>query len=222
MEQIVLLVDDDENLLRGLARALRQQPYNLHTVRSAEEAVWALKTRRVDLVVVDERMPGMSGGDLLSWVAQYYPEVVRIVLTGYATTDAVIRSINEGGVYHFFTKPCDIVQLAVTIRKGLEHKQARDENRRRTDSKQIRVGIFECMLRELENLDQIISDELCTALDRITREWNKPETEADSQDASKDVQAMADGAARASRIVQALIAHVRSAGICRVAVHDGN
>lgn len=124
----VLLVDDDENILHSLARALRQQPYQLLSTRSAEEAMWTLKTRPVDVIVADECMPGMSGSDLMAWVAESYPEVKRIILTGQATMVTAIRAINEGGVYHFFTKPCDVVELAITIRKAIEHKRPLEES----------------------------------------------------------------------------------------------
>ena len=130
MKPTVLLVDDDEGVLHGLARALRHQPYRLHTARSAEEAIWAMKSGRVDVIVSDETMPGMPGSDLLAWSAGAFPDVVRIMLTGNATTATAIRAINEGAVYHFFTKPCDVVQLAITIRKALEHRESLREARR--------------------------------------------------------------------------------------------
>jgi DNA-binding NtrC family response regulator len=155
MQPTVLLVDDDENLLRGLTRALRQQPYQLLTTRSAEEAVWTLKTRRIDVVVADDRMPGMSGSDLVAWVAESYPEVIRIVLTGQATTQTAIRAINEGGVYYFFTKPCDIVQLALTIRKALEHKLLLDENLRLARLNHACQHLPEGLLAQLQRLDRL-------------------------------------------------------------------
>ena len=120
MQRTVLLVDDDENLLRALARALWQQPYRLYTARSGEEAMTVLKTRPVDVIVSDERMPGMSGTDLIAWSARNCPGAARIILTGHATAEAAIRAINEGSVFRFFTKPCDAVELALAIRHALE------------------------------------------------------------------------------------------------------
>ncbi|MHB8901992.1 MAG: response regulator, partial [Thermoguttaceae bacterium] len=74
MESVVLLVDDDQNILHGLVRALRHQPYQLYTATSGEEALMVLKGHRVDVIVSDEHMPGMCGGELLAWVADNYPE----------------------------------------------------------------------------------------------------------------------------------------------------
>lgn len=130
MNHNVLLVDDDANILHGLARVLRHQPYQLYTARSGDEAMAILKSWNVDVIVTDEQMPGISGTDLLAWVATNYPNVVRIVLTGHATAENAIRAINEGEVFHFFTKPCDEVELAMTIRKALEHGDSLKEKSR--------------------------------------------------------------------------------------------
>lgn len=81
------------------------------------------KAHKVDLVVSDENMPGILGTKLLSWVAQHYPEVTRIMLTGYPTIPSALSAINEGRVHRYFTKPCDVVQLALAIREALESKQ---------------------------------------------------------------------------------------------------
>jgi len=124
MSHHVLFVDDEANVLHGLARALRGQPYRILTARSAEEAMWTLKTHPVDVVVTDEQMPGMSGTEFLTWVASHFPEVIRIVLTGHATVPATIRAINEGKVYRYFTKPCRDVELALAIRHAIEEKDA--------------------------------------------------------------------------------------------------
>ncbi len=149
MSHTVLLVDDDPNLLAGLSRALRHQPYQICTARGGEEALWILKTRDVDVVVSDQRMPGMLGNQLLAWVAQHRPEVMRIMLTGHAEADTAIEAINTGGVYQFFIKPCNEVQLAIAIRKAIEHKTLLAERQRLLEALQNRLE--QC---ELSSLDQ--------------------------------------------------------------------
>ena len=64
MDRAILLVDDDENLLSGLVRALREQPFKVYTARDGKEAIRLLQTRKIDVIVADERMPGMSGVQL--------------------------------------------------------------------------------------------------------------------------------------------------------------
>ncbi len=116
----VLLVDDDPNLLRGICRALRGQPFRILTARSADEAFAVVKSHPIGVVVTDERMPGKSGTELLAWIAQQCPEIVRIVLTGHTTPETTMRAINEGRVFRFFSKPCNPVELAMAISDGLE------------------------------------------------------------------------------------------------------
>ena len=169
MGHIVLLVDDDNNVLHGLARALHKQPYQLYTARSGEEAMFVLKAHAVDVIVADEQMPGMSGSDLLIWVAQTYPEIVRIILTGRATAETAIRAINEGAVYHFFNKPCNEVQLAVIIRKALEHKDLVDENRRLLQSHQQQVRQEQQFREGLTTLLHLVSTELGGSLRSLTQ-----------------------------------------------------
>jgi DNA-binding NtrC family response regulator len=122
MTHTVLLIDDDKNLLSGLSRALRQQPYRLLTAQSAEEAMQIIKAHPVDLIVSDECMGPMQGTQLLAWVATHYPQIVRILLSGTPSVPSALRAVNEAKVHRFFTKPCNVVELAMCIREALENK----------------------------------------------------------------------------------------------------
>ena len=123
MNHAVLLVDDDANLLAALKRALRTEPYEILTAGSAGEALQAMATRTVDVVVSDEDMPGMPGTAFLKEVRALYPDTVRIMLTGKATLENALRAINDGGIARFFVKPCDGRELAFSIRQGLQHRE---------------------------------------------------------------------------------------------------
>ena len=129
MSHTVLLIDDEQNVLEGLMRALHKEPYEILTAHNAEEAAAILEDRSVDLIVSDEEMPGMSGTEFLGRVAQEYPDTVRLVLTGNPTLPAALRAINEGKVYQFFTKPCNEIDLAITIRRALEQKDLLKKSR---------------------------------------------------------------------------------------------
>jgi len=167
MRHTTLLVDDDQNVLHGLARSLHQQPYAIQTARSAEEAMSIIKAHQVNVLVVDEKMPGMSGSDLLAWVTKNYPEVMRIMLTGHATTSTVIRAINEGAVYYFLTKPCDEVQLAIAIRKALEHSSLVQENQRLLEQNRCQAEKLKCLCQDLEILTRILTRDLQQPLRKI-------------------------------------------------------
>ncbi|MCK4546248.1 MAG: response regulator [Candidatus Eisenbacteria sp.] len=126
----VLLVDDESHVTEGLKRALRREPYEILTTGSAREALAVLAREKVDVVVSDERMPVMSGSEFLAEVYRIYPETIRIVLTGQASLEAAVSAINEGRIYRFLMKPCNEVELAITIRQALEHKDLMEENER--------------------------------------------------------------------------------------------
>jgi len=115
----VLMVDDDENALHGLVRALCRQPYRVYTARSGVEALWILKSRHVDVIVSDERMPGLSGTQLLRWVARNLPDVGRILLTGYPSVGLAVHTIKHRGIYRLLTKPCPDADLCRAIRQGI-------------------------------------------------------------------------------------------------------
>ena len=102
-----------------LARALRRQPYSVLTAVSAEEATFILKSHHIDVVISDERMPGIHGTQFLSWVAEELPEVARFLLTGNANI-AALKAINEGRVTRIFTKPCDVAALTTAIHEAIE------------------------------------------------------------------------------------------------------
>jgi DNA-binding NtrC family response regulator len=130
LSQTVLLVDDDPRLLGALRRALRHEPYELLVAETADAALWVLASAPVDVLVTDERMPGMSGVEFLARVRADHPHVVSMMLTGHASVETAIRAINAGEVYRLFTKPCDASELAVAIRQALQLRTLIRQSRR--------------------------------------------------------------------------------------------
>ncbi len=119
MDPTVLLVDDDETYLKTLRRLFRHQPFSLELASSAEEGLDILKTSEVSVVISDESMPQMPGSAFLAQVARLHPDTIRISLTGQASIEAAQRSINEGQVFRYLTKPVEARALAETIFEGL-------------------------------------------------------------------------------------------------------
>jgi two-component system probable response regulator PhcQ len=125
----ILLVDDETLVTDALSRHFPKQRYEVLKASSAAEAYDTLKTRRVDVVVSDERMPGESGSEFLAKVRQRYPNTIRIILSGQASLDAAVRAINEGEVYRFFLKPCNPVDLLFTIQRAVDHRRLQERSR---------------------------------------------------------------------------------------------
>jgi len=87
----VLFVDDDSYILESLRDVLHREPYTVLTATSGIAALDVLAANRVDIVISDERMPGMQGSELLAEIYRLYPHTVRIVLTGQASVKAMIN-----------------------------------------------------------------------------------------------------------------------------------
>lgn len=129
MKHKVLIVDDELSTRKLMKEALGMEPYQLLIADSAEKALEIFKKEPVDVVISDEMMPGMPGSEFLALVRQKYPDTIRMILTGHASIESAIRAINEGQIYHFFTKPCRIYDLAITIRKALQQKELMKKSR---------------------------------------------------------------------------------------------
>jgi DNA-binding NtrC family response regulator len=125
----ILLVDDELHITEALKRALRREPYELRTAASGREAQQILEREHVDVVVSDEQMPGLSGSQFLSWVREHFPHTIRMILSGQASLGAAVCAINEGEVYRFFLKPCNAVDLMITIRQALATKRLEEQSR---------------------------------------------------------------------------------------------
>ena len=129
MTQTVLFVDDDANLLGGLLRTLRSEPYRVVTATSGEQALTLLASEAIDVVVSDDQMPSMSGLDLLTAVHQKYPETVSLMLSGQASIGTVVRALNQGQIFRFLIKPCGPDEMSISIRQALAHKLVLDRCR---------------------------------------------------------------------------------------------
>jgi response regulator RpfG family c-di-GMP phosphodiesterase len=148
----LLLVDDEINILSALKRLLRQDKYDIMTANNGKEALDALKNSPVDVIVTDQRMPGMTGVEFLRLAKEFYPETIRIVLSGYTELQSVTDAVNEGAVYKFLTKPWDDVQLRGHVAEAFRRKEMADENLRLQQQLKIANLALETTNRELDKL----------------------------------------------------------------------
>lgn len=125
----ILCVDDERNVLRALERLFIEDEYEIVACMSGEEGLKELESGGIFQVVIsDYRMPGMNGVEFLRQVYARRPETVRIVLSGYADTGAIVDAINHGHIYKFIPKPWNDDDLRITINNALEHYRLRREN----------------------------------------------------------------------------------------------
>jgi len=126
----LLLVDDEENILAALNRTLRRDGYHIVTANNAAEGLQRLTEHDVDVIVSDQRMPGMTGVEFLRRAKDLYPQTVRMVLSGYTELQSIIDAVNEGAIYKFLTKPWEDERLREHVAEAFRHKGMVDENRR--------------------------------------------------------------------------------------------
>lgn len=127
--QRILLVDDEQNVLNALRRELAGI-YEVETFTSPQEALRRAGEAEFALVVSDYRMPDMDGVTFLENFGQMQPDAVRLILSGEADMDVLIKAINVTHLYRFLTKPWDETDLKSNIQQGLDYREAILENRR--------------------------------------------------------------------------------------------
>ncbi|MFO8056818.1 MAG: response regulator [bacterium] len=126
----VLMVDDEANVLRSLKRILRPEPYKIVTAESGEEALEYIRENYVNMIISDQRMPGISGIQLLESAREISPDTIRIILTGYSDLQAAEDAINRVQIYRFLSKPWSDEDLKNTIREGLNKWWLEHENKK--------------------------------------------------------------------------------------------
>lgn len=123
----ILFVDDEEEILHSIQREFRFEPFEILAVTSAVQALQVLAEKHVDVIVSDDKMPGMSGSQLLTEVNRLYPDVCKIMLTGHGSFTTAVRSINEARIFRFLLKPVSGEELIGIIHHALEERARRDD-----------------------------------------------------------------------------------------------
>jgi DNA-binding NtrC family response regulator len=125
----ILLVDDDKNVLEGYKRLL----HGLFEVETATNGGQALAAVHLfgpyEVIITDMQMPGMNGAEFLAKVRQLSPNSVRMVLTGHKDIDRAIDAVNEGRIFRYLTKPCEIKELVHAIELALAQYRANTDEK---------------------------------------------------------------------------------------------
>lgn len=115
----VLYVDDEENNLISFKATFRMK-YKVYTAISGAKAIEMVKAHPIDIIITDQRMPGMTGVEFLEEIIKINPDSMRILLTGYADMSAVIDAVNKGKIFHYLSKPWSEEELDDTIQRAYE------------------------------------------------------------------------------------------------------
>jgi two-component system response regulator HupR/HoxA len=125
----LLFVDDETANLQKLQRTFMEQ-YTVHLAQSGEEALQILRRAPIDAIITDQKMPNMTGIEFLEASQREYPDLVRIVLTGFTEVDDLIAAINTGKVHKYITKPWEPDVLRMAVCEALEKMELQRENER--------------------------------------------------------------------------------------------
>ena len=126
----LLFIDDEANVLTALQRLFLPFDYNILTAESGADALALMEKETVDLVICDMRMPVMTGDEVLEQIRNRWPDVVRILLTGYSDLKSTIAAINHGEIYRYIGKPWNADDVVLVVRNALGHKQLLDDKKR--------------------------------------------------------------------------------------------
>jgi two-component system, probable response regulator PhcQ len=155
----ILIVDDEPGVIEALRRSFMDDPYQIYSAQNGEEGIEILSNHKIKVVISDEMMPGMSGAEFLATVSSRFPAVVRIMLTGHASLNAAIKTINKGEIYRFFTKPWDDLELGFSVRSAVEKYDLEEENRRLLNIVKNQALNLKLLEKEFPGITQLEYDE---------------------------------------------------------------
>jgi DNA-binding NtrC family response regulator len=162
-ERIILVVDDEEATREALARVLESAGYTVHTASGGKEALRVADKQPIELVISDYHMPDMTGIELFMLLRERHPNICRIMVTGQADKDVVVRSIvrsiNDGEVYRFIQKPWDNSVLRVTVHFAFETLALEAENRRLLAAVRRQVEFAREMEKALPGIAELTPEE---------------------------------------------------------------
>lgn len=154
MAHRIMIVDDEVNILRALQRLLAAPDVEVETFSQPEEALRRAQVTAFDLFMVDYRMPRMDGLALLHELAQLQQETLRMIISGIADFDMVVKAVNEAGIHRFVPKPWNDEEVKVSVRTALEKHRLEVENRRLADELRRSEAIRKRQEAELDRLER--------------------------------------------------------------------
>ncbi len=170
-QHTLLIVDDEPDVLDSLRHQFHRS-YRVLTCIAGSEAIQVLEQDDVEVILTDQRMPGMSGDQFLRAARQLKPDAIRMLFTGYADMQAVINAVNEGAIFRYILKPWDTAELEGIIRQGVEQYDLLAERRRLVDELQATNARL-----TRANLDLARAAQLKTAFIEVaSHEFNTPIT----------------------------------------------
>jgi DNA-binding NtrC family response regulator len=151
----LLVVDDEPDVCDSVHDLLRRE-FNVLKARSAEEGLKLMRDNEVHIIMTDQRMPKVTGVELLKSIRAGHPQAIRMLFTGYADMDSVIAAINQGHIFKFLKKPWQPDELEQNVREAaaeydrlVEHAEMMERLRNELNQLRVRITALE---KEVERL----------------------------------------------------------------------
>jgi response regulator RpfG family c-di-GMP phosphodiesterase len=159
MNYKIMIVDDEPANLRTLERLFRPD-YQVVTAPSGAEALALLEQHDIALLLSDQRMPAMTGVELMIKTVAIRPHMVKILLTGYTDVGALIDALNSGLVYRYLTKPWNNDELRLTVSRALEHyEMMKSKHLLGMENQRLRARLREISELAVEGLESVVPQE---------------------------------------------------------------
>jgi DNA-binding NtrC family response regulator len=145
IKHTLLVVDDEADVCDSVHDLLRRE-FRVLKARSAAEGCKLMETNEVHIIMTDQRMPQVSGVELLSKIRQGHPTAVRMLFTGYADFDSIVSAINQGHIFQFLKKPWQPEELEAAVREAAREydrlvEQAEQMQRLQVEINQLRSRV---------------------------------------------------------------------------------
>lgn len=150
----IVLVDDEVQILNALTRFFKQHGWAVRAFSSPQEALAEIRHINADVVMSDYRMPGMDGAMFLQQVREMCPDMLRIIMSGHADMEGVLKAINDAQIYRFITKPWSDAELLMALDTGLVLRALQKENAELAAIVRAQRSQLERQSQELKRLEQ--------------------------------------------------------------------
>lgn len=146
MRPRILLVDDEISVIKALLRVFKDDGYELCYTTAPDEVFDIIENERIDIIMCDQRMPGILGTDILAHAKKICPTIIRILMTGYSDIEVVISAINDGSIFYYISKPWKNQEIINIVNNAMSYKREQKE----------RELIISTLLGDMENWSELI------------------------------------------------------------------
>jgi len=162
----ILFIDDEDANLRVFKSTFKWD-YDVITASSASKAKEILNQEPVDLILTDQRMPDVTGVEFLESIIPDFPDIPRIIITGYSDVESIIEAVNKGRIFQYITKPWDKYEVQIAIEKALGESQLKSKNKHLITSLKESNIQLKSALKELDNFIYRASHDLMSPITSV-------------------------------------------------------